>query len=145
MQPHKQCRTISSFHRPPLQESKRPVYETLRVAAQSIDDVERQPSLLALLEWSKADAVAADAVAAELEELAMSQAWVDVLAAEKDGLIQHVGEFIMRLTHLHHADFDMRLRQKLAKRCPPATRGDPPAFASYQMPSAAQRRAFNTR
>ena len=48
----------------------------------------------------------------------MSQAWVDVLAAEKDGLIQHVGEFIMRLTHLHHADFDMRLRQKLAKRWP---------------------------
>ena len=59
-------------------------------------------------------------MAAELEELTKSQVWVDELAytAEKGALIQQVREFIMSLTHLHHADFDVRFRQKLTKRWP---------------------------
>ena len=59
-------------------------------------------------------------MAVELEELTKSQDWVDELAytEEKGAPIQQVREFIMSLTHLHHADFDMRFRQKLTKRWP---------------------------
>ena len=80
-----------------------------------IDGEERQPSRLAILVWSKADEVAA-----ELEELTKSEVWVDELAyaAEKCAPIQQVREFIMIPTHFHHADFDVRFRQKLTKRWP---------------------------
>ena len=59
-------------------------------------------------------------VAAELEEFTKSEVCVDELAyaAEKGAPIQQVREFIMSLTHLHHADFDMRYRKKSTKRWP---------------------------
>ena len=64
-----------------------------------IDGDERQ-SRLAILVWSEADEVAA-----ELGKLTKSQVWVDELAymAEKGAPIPQVREFIMSLTHLHHA------------------------------------------
>ena len=95
--------------RPHLQRSERAVDKPLPVAA------ETQPSRLAIPVWSEADEVAA-----ELEELRMSEVWVDELAytAEKGAPIQQVREFITSLTHLHHADFDMRFRQNFTKRWP---------------------------
>ena len=46
---------------------------------------------------------------AEVEELTKSEVWVVELAcmAEKGAPIQQVRELILRLTQLHHADFDM--------------------------------------
>ena len=78
-----------------------------------IDGDEKKPPRLAILVWSTADEVAA-----EFEVLTKSKVWVDELAytAEKGAPIQQVREFIKSLTHLHHADFDMRFRQKLTNR-----------------------------
>ena len=80
-----------------------------------IDGDEKQPFRLATPVWSKADEVAA-----ELEELTKSEVWVDelVYAVEKGASIQQVRELILSLTHLHHADIDMRFRQKLTKLWP---------------------------
>ena len=105
---------------PQKQERERAVDKPLRVAAERHSSEihrrrQRHPSRLAMLVWSKADEVAA-----ELEELTKSQVWVDALAytAEKGAPIQQMREFNMSLTHLHHADFDTRFRQKLTKRWP---------------------------
>ena len=83
-------------------------------------------------------------VAAELEELTKSEVWVDELAfaAEKGAPIQQVREFIMSLRAHPPRRLRCAFQAETHQAVASATHDDLQAWASCQMPSAAQRRAF---